>query len=64
MKIPTLNIKRLANVSFKGTLNEENNCNRSYGKRNIDLTNKWIETENSKDQPQVFYSKQIIIEQL
>ena len=64
MRIPTIKIKKLANVSFKGTFNEENDCNRSDGKRNIDLINKWIETENSKDQPQVFYSKQIIIEQL
>tara|TARA_B100000579_G_scaffold96040_1_gene76058 strand:- start:1078 stop:1272 length:195 start_codon:yes stop_codon:yes gene_type:complete len=64
MKIPTINIKKLANMSFKVTLNEKSDCNRSYGKRKIDLINNWIETENSKDQPQLFYSKQIIIEQL
>tara|TARA_B100000579_G_scaffold357583_1_gene313614 strand:- start:445 stop:639 length:195 start_codon:yes stop_codon:yes gene_type:complete len=64
MKIPTINFKKLANVLFEGTLNEEKDCNRSYGKRKIGLINKWIETENSKDQPQVFYSEQIIIEQL
>ncbi len=51
-------------MSFKVTLNEKSDCNRSYGKRKIDLINNWIETENSKDQPQLFYSKQIIIEQL
>ena len=64
MKIPTINIQKLANVSFKGALTEEKDCNRTYGKRSLDSINKWIETENSKDQPQIFYSKQIIIEQL
>mgnify|MGYP001296607733 CR=1 FL=1 len=61
MKILTINFKKLENISFKDTLNRENEFSRSDEKRKSELINRWIETENYKDQPQIFYSKEIII---
>ena len=64
MKILTLNFSKLQEVLSKDTLPTANEFEKFVEKRKIDLINDCIETENTKDQPQSFYSNQIIIEQL
>tara|TARA_Y100001968_G_scaffold167654_1_gene153505 strand:+ start:217 stop:411 length:195 start_codon:yes stop_codon:yes gene_type:complete len=64
MKILKLNFSKLHEVLSKDTLQTANEFEKFDEKRKIDLISECIYTESTKDQPQSFYSNQIIIEQL
>ena len=64
MKILTLNFSKLQEVLSKDTLPTANEFEKFNEKRKLDLINECIDRESTKDQPQSFYSNQIIIEQL
>ena len=64
MKIPTLNFKKFLSALDIDNPNITNELKKSYETGKLDNANEKIESESIKDQPQVFYANQVIVEQL
>tara|TARA_Y100001968_G_scaffold312371_1_gene335488 strand:- start:801 stop:980 length:180 start_codon:yes stop_codon:yes gene_type:complete len=59
-----MNFKKLRNILNNDTLNKANEFVLYDGNEKIVIINERLESASSKDQPQAFYTNQIIIEQL
>tara|TARA_Y100001968_G_C19403954_1_gene742602 strand:+ start:1241 stop:1435 length:195 start_codon:yes stop_codon:yes gene_type:complete len=64
MKFSILNFRKLLDLFNKDKKNVANEFDKFDGTRRISINNKLTHSESIKDQPQVIYANQIIIEQL